>query len=220
MHKFSRKSFVTLCCFFLLMSCKKSKPIDTSLNNLCGDSVYFAGDSFFYDKPWFEGIPTAYQKRMAVKVFRQGMPGAGSTAIADSFEKRRSYFSAPVFVWAGQNNNWSSETVKEDILRITKGHSKFYVFELTSGNLPDRWIGTEYRRHNDQLNNEIEEMVGKEHFIRVIEPMGKLAITAQDSIDVQHGSIPSSYLSDWLHPNEKGNEAIVNSLLQHLKPCR
>ena len=202
-----------------LLSCKGDVTPPT-IPATCYDSVYAAGDSFTaFIGYGYVSYPEYLQDSLKIPIFNGGISGQTSTQIADRYLKRDSYINSPVILWLGANNNWHSSTIKADIRRMIGDNPNYWVLEIMSGSLPERWKGTDYYEHNIQLNNELAAEHG-EHFVWIKSELQKYMTTAQDSIDViEHDGVPTSMRSDWLHHNNLANQKIAALLAEKLN-CR
>ena len=214
----------------LLFSCKKDAPHGAPINDnviTCADSIYCAGNSLTADLgPDYTAYPE-YLAQMLGRdpgtVINGGNSGWISTWIADEYLNRKVVLKGAVIIEAGSNNNWSSETIKADILRMIGDNKKFFVLDIATGNLPDRWPNHPwgYYDHNEELNDQIEEMVGTKHFIRIKDYLQlHMDGSKQDSIDVfVNDCEPTSLHSDFIHKNSLGNYWMAAAIAERLVPC-
>ena len=225
------KQILPLLLAIALFSCKKDTPLDDKIADFtwCNDTIFAAGNSLTADlgAEWYTDYPS-YLAQMLGRdpgtIINSGVSGDISTSIADRYLNRTVGLHAALLGELGSNNNWSAATVKADIKRIIGNSKKYFILDIATGNLPDRWPGHEsgYYDHNEKLNDEIEAMVGPDHFIRIKDYLQlHMDGSHQDSVDVFINDCePSSLHADFIHRNSKGNYWMARAIAERLVPCK
>lgn len=218
------KKIRTLFLLTLCISCKHSVTLPDYSLDFCSVPIYCAGNSLTSENgPGYLAYPTylaLIMGRDPATIFNGGEGGNTSTQIADRYISRTTFLSGAVIIEAGSNNNWWSEVIKADIRRIiaSNGTDKYLILDVATGNLPERWPGTDYYAHNEQLNNEMEAEFGSMHFLRIKPYLQQhMDGSKQDSIDVfVNDCEPSSLHNDFIHRNNLGNYWTAQAIAERI----
>ncbi len=168
--------------------------------------------------------PTILSSIIGIPVVNKGVGGETSGQILNRFVKDTQDYKYPHIIWAGQNNNWSSQEIIRHVDSIVQAlpHQNFFVIGTLSMEYELNYLqdtlskyGTPHNMNywtTTYVDSLLKDQWGDHFFAPLPYLMSKNDGSVGDLLDVYHRVTPRSKRSDILHLNSVGNRDIADTL--------